>query len=170
MSERNFRDELLIDQHALDKCAVEQPDLFAEWGCQWADAVNDRDRAKDALSLARSTADADVRNSPKLFGWVAEKAPTEAFISSAILTHVDYKAANEDYMTACHSVNVLAIAKEAFEQRRKMIEVLVNLYMSSYFSGNKSLDKSYQPATNNLSSKTQNDGLDSSPRLRKRST
>lgn len=169
MSERNFREELLIDQHRLDKCAVAQPDLFAEWACQWADAVNDRDRAKDALSLARANADYDVRSKPQTFGWVAEKAPTEAFISSAILTHEDYKAANEIYMTTCHSVNVLSIAKEAFEQRRKMIEVLANLYMSSYFSGNKDLDKSYQPAQDAVSAEEQNNGLAASTRLRKRS-
>jgi hypothetical protein len=164
----DFRKELLLDKNNLDQCALDQPDLFAEWATQWANAVHDRDRAKDSLALARSQADADIRSDPKRFGWPSDKAPTEAFVSSAIVSHPDYVEANEYYMTVNHSVNVLHIAKESFEQRRKMIEVLTNLYTSSYFSGNKAFDKGYQTVMDTASVEKQNEGLENSPRLQRR--
>lgn len=168
MSNADFKKDLHLDKYNLDQCALEQPELFAEWATRWADAVNDRDRAKDKLSLVKSECDGDVRESPRNFGWVSEKAPTEAFIASAIIGHPDYVDANDSYLDACHEVNILSIAKEAFEQRRKMIEVLVQLYMSSYYSGNKDFDKSYQAAVVSVVSKDQNEGLERNARLARR--
>jgi len=161
----NFKEDLKLDQYALDKCALEQPELYAHWAIQWADAVNDRDRSKDRLTLAKSECDEDIRKRPREFGWIADKSPTEAFISSAISGHPTYIEANEEYMDACHEVNVLSVAKEAFEQRRKMIEVLAQLYMSNYFSGNKAMDKNYQTAIDKAATEAQNAGLQNSPRL-----
>ncbi len=166
---RDFKEDVKLDKYNLDKCALEQPELYAEWGEQWANAVNVRDRAKDRLALIRSECDEEIRSSPGRFGWAkADKAPTEAFISSAICGHEKYIEANDEYLDACHNVNVLAVAKESFEQRRKMIEVLVQLYVSSYYSGNKDLDKSYHPAVEKMVAQDQSEGLERNPRLQRR--
>jgi hypothetical protein len=166
---RDFKTDLKLDKNNLDICAMEQPELFAEWGMKWADAVDTRDRLKDQLALARSEADAEIRATPSEFGWTKpDKAPTEAFINSAICSHKDYGEANEEYLDACREVNELAIAKEAFQQRKNMIEVLTELYKSSYFSGNKKLDENYQEAMDRASSDAQTESLAANPRLIRR--
>lgn len=165
----DFREDLKLDQYNLDKCALTQPELYAEWACKWADAVNERDRLKDRLSVVRSECDAEIRAEPQIFGWDnPTKSPTEAFIQSTIPCLKNYIEANEEYLEACHNVNILTVAKEAFEQRRKMIEVLVNLYVNNYFSGNKEFDRSYKPAVEKMHVKEQSEGLEKNPRLAKR--
>jgi hypothetical protein len=165
----NFKNDLTLDKHNLDQCALTQPELYSEWACKWADAVDIRDRSKDKLSLVRSECDTEIRSTPSEFGWAkADKAPTEAFISSAICGHPNFVSANEEYLTACHEVNILSVAKEAFEQRRKMIEVLVQLYVSSYFSGNKDFDKSYAPAVEKVVVQEASVELENNPRLRRK--
>lgn len=167
----NFQNDLKLDKHDLDNCALSQPELYAEWALKWADAVDRRDRAKDNLNLVKSDCDVDIRENPKKFGWAADKAPTEAFIGTAIFSHPDYMAANEDYMQAVHEVNVLSIAKESFEQRRKMIEVLVQLYLSGYYSGNKDFDKGFQVADAKSTEAAKEGALESvaeKPRMQRR--
>jgi hypothetical protein len=169
MSDLNFKEELVLDKHNLDLCALEQPELYAKWATEWANAVNKRDRMKDKLSVVRSECDATVREFPARYGWDNPlKTPTEAFINSAVTGHPDMAAANEEYLDAVHEANLLEVAKQAFEQRRRMIEILVQLYVSSYFSGNKDLDKSYAPAVAKESVKQQTEGLNKSPRLARR--
>lgn len=169
MSDLGFKEQLKLDKYNLDDCAIEQPDLYAEWGIKWADAVDVRDRQKDFLAVVRSECDYEIRATPSEFGWEKlDKAPTEAFISAAIPSHPSYKEANEAYLEACHDVNILVIAKDAFEQRRKMIEVLQQLYSGNYFSSNKEMDKGYKTALEKASVNAQNEGLESSPRLLRR--
>lgn len=170
MSSGDFKKDLKLDQYDLVQCALEQPELFAHWADKWADAVRTRDNLKDNLALVRGQCDQEIRESPSEFGWAKlEKSPTEAFISSAVVTHKDYVKANEEFQDAQHNVNVMMVAKEAFEQRRKMIEVLTQLYTSSYYSGNKKFDKGYQEALPVEASAQQTDGLNKSPRLARRS-
>lgn len=166
--DRKFQVDLKLDKYALDKCALEQPELYAHWATQWADAVNDRDRLKDKLSLVRSECDSDVRRNSREYGWASDKAPTEAWVASVVAGHPDYVDANNNYLTSCHDVNIMSIAKDAFEQRRKMIEVLAQLYMSSYFSGNKDFDKTYKKVIEETSVIEQSNGLNSNPRLARR--
>jgi hypothetical protein len=169
MSDLNFKEQLKLDKHNLDLCAIEQPELYAKWATEWADAVNRRDRMKDKLSVIRSECDAAVREIPARYGWDNPlKTPTEAFINSAVTGHPDMVTANEDYLSAVHEANLLEVAKQSFEQRRRMIEILVQLYVSSYFSGNKDFDKAYAPAVEKESVKQQSEGLAKNPRLARR--
>lgn len=165
MPDISFKKQLVIDKYALDEAVINQPELYADWACRWADAVNDRDRAKDNLSLIRGECDEDIRNRPGDFGWKADKAPTEAFISAAISGHVDYMAANEAYLETVHEVNTLVVAKDSFEQRSKMIGELVKLYVSGYFSGNKAIDKGYAGALEKIVEKDISEALEKNPRL-----
>lgn len=169
MSESNFRNDLKLDQYDLVTCALNQPDLFAKYALEWADAVKLRDNLKDNMALIRGECDQEIRETPSEFGWQKiDKAPTEAFISSAIGTHKDYLEANDAYQDAQHQVNVLTVAKEAFDQRRRMIEVLVQLYTSNYYSGNKKLDRGYQEVLPVAAEQAQNEGLEKSSRLARR--
>lgn len=164
----NFRQELKIDKYSLDSAALEQPELYAKWGELWAEAVYNRDQLKDRLTLVKGDCDLEIRQKPRDFGWDSDKAPTEAFILNAINTHQDYVSANEQYLAAQKEVNLLTIAKDSFEQRRKMIEVLVDLYKSNYFSGNPKLDKGYQSVVTEMAAEAQTEGLGKSSRLMKR--
>lgn len=167
--EHDFKIDLKLDKYNLDECALNQAELYADWADKWADAVYMRDKIKDRLSLVRAECDQEVRSTPSEFGWTkGDKPPTEAFIASAISGHKDFVEANNEYLDACHEVNVLSVAKEAFEQRRKMIEVLADLYTASYFCGNKDFDKSYKPAVEKAVAAEQGESLERNPRLARR--
>lgn len=169
MSEMNFRDEVKLDKHNLDECALEQPELFAKWGKAWADAIDRRDRLKDKLGVVRSECDNIIRQNPAKYGWDNPlKVVTEAFINSAIAGHPDMIAANEEYLDASHEVNLTQVAKEAFDHRRRSIDALINLHNSGYFSGNKDFDKGYQKTVDKVVHQTHSDGLEKNPRLARR--
>ena len=167
--ERDFKKDLVLDQYDLIQCALEQPELFAHWGNEWADAVSRRDGLKDKLALVRSECDQEIRETPSEFGWTKlEKSPTEAFIASAVNTHSNFAIANEEFQEAQHDVNVMMVAKEAFEHRSKMIHIISQLYLSGYYSGNKKLDKGYQEVLPAAAEQAQNESLEKSPRLARR--
>lgn len=167
----DFQEEVKLDKYALDQCALEQPELFAKWALCWADAIKIRDSLKDELAIVRSECDGEIRAEPHNYGWAnPTKAPTESFISSAIVSHEKYIEVNDNYLAACHECNVLQVAKEAFDQRRRMIEVLADLYQSSYYSGNPDFDKGYQKVVEKGSTTTQSEGLEKNPRLKKKAT
>lgn len=170
MASDDFKKDVQLDQYDLVRCAVEQPELYAEWAEKWAIAVRYRDSLKDKLAVTRSNCDSDIREDPAKFGWKnSAKSPTEAFISSAIIAHPDYKLDNEEYQDACHDVNIMSIAKEAFEHRLKALVILKDLYTSSYYSGNKKFDSSYQEAMPEEASKQQTSNLEKNTRLVRRS-
>ena len=167
--EHNFRDDLKIDQYALDDVCLQHAELVAEWGLKWADAVFIRDNLKDNLSLIRGECDQEIRETPSKFGWQKpDKAPTESFINSTISTHEKYVTANEKFQTAQHDVNVLMVARDSFEHRDRMIGNLIKLHSNGYWSGNKKIGSGYDNLVSEAASNAQTEGMEKNSRLLKR--
>jgi hypothetical protein len=171
MSDFDFKQDLKLDRCDLEAICEEDPVTYANWGLLWADAVRDRDTLKDKLALVRSQCDQEIRETPSEFGWQKiDKAPTEAFISSAIVSHVNYVEANEEYHEAAYRVNVLQVAKESFDRRDRRISNLVSLVNGGYYSGNRSLAQGPRYDASEAMEKAQTDALERSPRLQRRTT
>jgi hypothetical protein len=165
----SFSDDIKINKNTLDKDAINQVDLYEEWSRKWAEAVNARDRLKEVLSVTRAEADEEIRQDPSKFGWTAEsKAPTEAWISNAITLHPNVRKATDDLLNAQSEVNLLSVAKETLEHRKKALEILTELYRGNYFVAVAKEDVGYKDAISKEGKEAHNEILNKSDRLRRR--
>jgi len=162
-----FKDAIKLDITKLDKAALEHPSLYDEWTVKWADAVSHRDRVKEQLSITRAEADMEIRKTPQKFGLATDKSPTEAWISNQIVLHEKVREANERLIEAQHDVNIFASAKETLDHRKKMLEILTDLYKGNYFSARSRSGERYEEAFD-ASQKDQEEVIGKNPRMDKK--
>lgn len=120
-----------IDPLALDEEWQDQPRRYLKYARRLADARLEADRAKNALEVCRADCELDIRNDPAKFE--IQKA-TEATIAAATACHDDVKAAQEELLQRRHDVQILEAAVEALQHRKRALENLVQLHMSSYYA------------------------------------
>lgn len=168
----SFKDDIKISIYQLDKAAIEQPELYEEWSRQWAEAVFERDKLKENLTIKKAEIDALIRQTPSKFGWAQDKAPTEAWIGQQIILNNEIVHLNQLLIEAQYNVNIMASAKEAIEHRGKAMSILTELYKGNYFVAKSRTDENYQSTLTRKSAEAQSEALENSDRLarRKRAT
>jgi len=138
----DYENDILIDESSLDVECLHQASLMMKYTKHKAEAERNRDKAKDYLSLIKSELDLKIRSNPENFK--LEKV-TEASITAAILQQETYKEANEDYLNKSFDFNVSAGVVQSMDQRKRMLELLVQLHGQNYFAGpNIPRDLSYE--------------------------
>ncbi len=145
--ENVFRESIKLSINTLDKNAIEQPSLYEDYSRKWAEAVYARDKVKEQISIIKSEIDEEIRRNPKNFGWTAEKDVTETWLNKQIDAHEKVKEANQKLIDAQHEVNVFSSAKETLEHRKKMLEVLTDLYKGNYFTARSRSGEAFSNAT-----------------------
>ena len=142
-----FKDDIKLDLNHLDKNAIDQVPLYEEYSRQWADAVQERDRLKERLSIIKAEVDEAIRANPSSYGWLNEnKSPTEAWVANQIILSDEVKKATQEFLEAQNEVNIMAISKETLEHRRFALGVLTELYKGQYFVCRSRSDHSYKEA------------------------
>ncbi len=131
MEGKNYERDLEIDKYALDAECMDQPRRFIHWAELLAEATAMKDRSDQALEVTKAQVEQEVRINPEAFG--IDKV-TEAAIKSHTTTHPKVIKAYEEWVQAKYQVNILFAAKEALEQRKSMLENLVKLFLSGYWS------------------------------------
>lgn len=164
----SFKDDVKLDINTLDSCAISQPSLYEEWSTKWAEAVLQRDRLKEQLSIARAEADDDIRKAPQQFGWIADKAPTEAWVANQIILHLKVRELNEAILTSQYDVNIASTGKEALDHRKKSLEILTTLYSSNYFVAKSRTGENYVEALTKKGAEEQEKKLETTFAERKR--
>lgn len=132
-----FLRDLIIDSDSLDEECLGQSILYAKWSLKLVEFLNQKDRMKEKLDLIKSRLDRKIRLNPELFGLEEGKKPTETAISNLIISSREYLQAHDEYLKVSNDLNILQIAKESFQMRKNMIENLVELHQSNYFSNPK---------------------------------
>ena len=128
----NYQQDLFIDKSRLDEECLDQPIRFARWGRLHAEAIAEQDRAKQALSITRADIEKQVRIA---FAADLTKArPTEAMIKTEVDLNIQVVEAEEVLIKMSRQANTLRVAKEAFADRKKELENLVQLWLSMYWS------------------------------------
>jgi len=132
MSERKFdyESDLAIDKHKLDEELLLQAQKMMRYSLAHAQAQLDRDKAKQALDITKAELDQSIRTELSASG----SKFTEAVIDSKIKTSPNYIEAQERLREAEHDVNVTFAGVMAMNARRPILEDLVKLYLSSYWS------------------------------------
>jgi len=127
-----FESDLFIDKFSLDQECVDQPTLYAKYGELHADAIQERDFVKESLDIKKAELYRKIRENPTKYG--CNEKPTESAVSNIITEDRSIQDLSEELREKNHQVNVLGVAREAFVHRKKSLENLVELYLTSYFS------------------------------------
>lgn len=56
-----YNEDLKIDFNSLEKCWQNQASNYMKWSEKWANAVAERDRAKELVEVVRAEVDGEVR-------------------------------------------------------------------------------------------------------------
>lgn len=127
-----YEKDMYIDERSLDVECLEQASLMVKYSQKLAEARMERDLAKEALDLLRAEIDLNIRDDPEAFNLTKV---TEAAITNRILQEEDYQDAQRTYNNANYEVNLLQGVVSAIEQRKSMLEKLVQLHGQQYFAG-----------------------------------
>lgn len=124
-----YREDLKIDANDLDNACLQQPMLFDIY----AQKVVSLCKLKEELDL-------EIKNlSAKLDGVIREAASaegkkiTEAMIQNEIIRNIQYADLQYKYLNIYAEVEEAKVVKEAFQQRRDMLRLLTELYISGYW-------------------------------------
>ena len=128
----DFKAELFIDKYSLDQECVDQPYLYMKYGELHAEAIKERDVTKERLDIERAKLYGKIREDPKAY--CSTEKPTESAISNVIVKNESVLKLTEVLREENYKVNVFQAAREAFTHRKKSLENLVELYLTSYFS------------------------------------
>lgn len=124
----DYKKDLEIDFSNLEECWRTQASNYMKWSEKWANAVAERDRAKELVETIRAEVDAEIR---AMYG---KKKPTEAAISSKVDLDGRYKDAVQNYIEKTRIANLYYSTKSAFESRKKALEGLTQLWLGGYWS------------------------------------
>ena len=133
MENLDYMQDLEIDQHKLDQEWLRQPSVFMAYSEAAVRAEAERDHAKRCLDVAVAEADQAIRKAAADAG---EKV-TEAVVANRVTLHPSVDAAERSYMASNAKAKLLAAAPRAFDQRKKALEKLSELFIAGYFSAPK---------------------------------
>lgn len=131
LSMTNF---LAIDEHALDKEWLHQPELYFEWAEKLAKARRSHDEAKAALDLAYAETAQDIRNNPRRYD--LEKV-TESAVAELVKQQKPYQDAATILADAKYKIDIYQAAVTALDHRKRALTMLVELYGLQYFANPK---------------------------------
>lgn len=128
----SLKDDIRIDESAIDIEILQQSELMLEYLHIEADARNDLDRAEDELDVISVELDRDIRRNPEKYE--VEKI-TEPVVSATIKLQKKYSKAHDKALNCKHEYNSAKSAVRAIEVKKTMLENLVKLHGQSYFAG-----------------------------------
>jgi len=120
-----------INELQLDKEWVRQAPLFSNYATKLADAQKAHDTAKLELDIVEAELDRSIRSNPDDYN--LEKI-TENIVSAAIVLEDEYQIASNNLINAKHAVDVLKVAVNGLEHKKRALESLVKLHGQEYFA------------------------------------
>jgi hypothetical protein len=162
----SLKEDMKLDVQNLDRAALDQPTIYAEWGEAWAKAVLERDKMIEKITATKAELLKSVREDPGKYGWKEDKKPGENWFASIVEFHPSIMKLKEKLPELEYEVNMMRVAKDDCEQRQRSLNLLVELYKGNYFSASSKGTASYRTAVENSQDK-QREKLNDSPRLKK---
>lgn len=133
LTREQIKERLRIDRNNLDGEWVEQPQLFHDVCEGAAYAMSRRDQLKNEVKQV------DAKLSNRLRKKLAEEGKvTKDLLAQRVEAHDEHVEAVKAFSTAAFEVDQWAALKEAFGQRLKALEYLVDLFKAGYFQAGSS--------------------------------
>jgi len=126
----DLQSTLHIHLHGLHEDAQDQPDLASRAGELAAELKAAAKRAKLAVEELTAQIDLNVRAKPEVFGL---SKITETTIASVVATRPQTKEAKQAQIAAEREADLAATLANAYEHRRSMLKIEVDLWMSNYW-------------------------------------
>ena len=124
-----YREDLKIDANDLDTACLRQPVLFDIYSQNLVVLAKYRDELKLSLDQTSARLDGIIREAASAEG----KKITETMIQNEITRNLQYEDLQHKYLNACAEVEEMKAIKDAFLQRRDMLKLLTEQYISGYW-------------------------------------
>lgn len=160
----DYKNEIKIDAERLEENLISQPELVMKYGKLWAEKTKERDRARENLSVVDSEQDTYAR---KNWAEISDVKLTEKSVLSHVLKTEEHKKAMNTLLDLTEEVNILAVAKSAFDHRKKSIEGWISLFIAGYFADPKIAKRDFDEIQTSKSQKKVSTELEKNPRLKK---
>lgn len=132
MPDLTYQEELLISKFELDEEWLKQPGRFMKWAEMAADSVYARDKAKEKLEYVEAELDAVARSE-----WDVN-CPGIKMTNDGVIAWIRvqpmYRESVDALNVATRTMNLMLAAKAAFEQRKKALEKLTELFIAGHYS------------------------------------
>jgi len=138
-----YSEDLETNKYKLDDELIKQPILYMQYQEDMITNQKERDNLKIEIDIKKSALKEVESNlfvqfkDEKING----KPPSDTFCNNLVIVHPKRKAAflelietQKSYNQAVYEFSILEAAVKSFEQRKKSLEKLVELYLSGYFS------------------------------------
>jgi len=160
----DYKKALEIDLERLEENLKEQAGLVMECGELWAGKTAERDRAKENLSVIEAELDGYARAN-----WVdiSTTKMTEKSVLGYVLNNEKQKEAMKEFIKLNEEVNILSVARNAFEHRKKAMEGLVSLHIAEYWADPKIAKRDIDEIKSSERKGEQEEELNKNPRLTK---
>ena len=127
-----YQEDLKIDKYSLHEQWEIQPSLYIKWAEKSAEAMYERDKAKELLDLISAEVEFEIRNNPQNYG--LKEKPTESAIKSKIIIDEKYIKSNENYLLSKKNAAIISGVLVALEHKKKALEAEVSLWLGGYYS------------------------------------
>jgi len=127
-----YKKQLAIDRYKLDTELVRQPQLFMDWALKAARAEIETKEAENDWTLIKGEVEKKIRRNPANYGF--DGKPTEGAIRAEVGRSIRVKKYYRIYLRALSNEKVLKRAEKAFQQRKGMLESLVQLNVQLHFA------------------------------------
>jgi hypothetical protein len=120
-----------IDIDNLHKECQQQAGLFHKYAEKLASAKSDLDSAKSRLDVCEAEIARDIRKSPEKFG-IGKL--TESVVKETIPLQQEYQDSVAEVTSAKYAVAILEAKTSALEHKKRMLEILVPLWLNDYWA------------------------------------
>jgi len=156
----DYKKDLAIDFHSMDKNWINHSANYMEWGEKWANAVAQRDRAKERLDVVKAELGKEIRTKAQ----ETKTKITEAGINEEVILNSKYQEATNNVINTNEKVNIFYTTKTAFEHNKSALENMSRLMINGYWSE----PSIPQEAKEKVYKQTLSDKLNENQRLAKR--
>lgn len=131
----DYQGDIWIDKFSLDEECRDQPRRFSHWAQLHVESIAERDRVKRRLLVIQAEVELEVRSffANKISQRGITKG-TEAEFKAVVELDLRVQEGENQLLEANRRVNLLAVAREAFQDRKKQLEQLVHLWLSMYWA------------------------------------
>lgn len=161
----DYKNDINLDQHALDYELIRQPNIYLKYSEMSVDAGFVKDKAKEKLKLIESEVYLKIKKDYSEFG--LDSKPTEGAIKACVAIQPECKKATINYFEAVKIYNSLNGAKVALEHKKKSLELLTGLIIRGY-SAEPRVEKEFKDDSQKESHRVLNGKLANNKRLLKK--
>lgn len=141
---RNFRKDVTIDPNNLEEEWVLHASLYLHYSDQYAEAFDEKEKAKQYLEWVYAKLDLAIRKNYKKFGF--DSKPAEGGIKNTIIVHKKYQEALNKYNKANKIFTSFTGVKTSFEHRKHSLGNLVALKIGGFYSEPRNIVKDVKKA------------------------